>query len=99
MAILAEMAIPVKMITQMETMLEEATRGHATIAGCNAISDSIVLTTKDRRKPETELQKEQREFPPLEIEISSNYPVLLFTPVSAVPRQFGTMTPGHLTIL
>jgi len=61
-------------------MLEEATRKHATIAGSQAISDPIVFTTNEGRKHETEFAKAQLQSPPLEIEISSDYPVMLSPP-------------------
>jgi len=44
MAILAQTAIRVEMTALKETMLEEATRKRATIAGSQAISDQDVFT-------------------------------------------------------
>jgi hypothetical protein len=76
-ALRAETAIPVEMTALEETMLEEVTRKRATIAGSQAISDPIVFTTNERRKHETEFAKAQLQSPPLEIEISSDYPVML----------------------
>jgi len=94
-AILAETAIPVEM-TALETMLEEATRQCATIAGSQAISDPIVFTTNEQRKHETKFVKAQLQSPPLEIEISSDYPVMLSPPPP--PIQLGSLIPGPLTI-
>jgi len=96
MAILAETAIPVEMTTLEETMLEEVTRKRATIAGSQATSDPIVSTTNERRKHETEFAKAQLQSPPLEIEISSDYPVMLSPPPP--PIQLGSLIPGPLTI-
>jgi len=96
MAILAEMAIPVEMTALKETMLEEATRQCATIAGSQAILDRIVFTTNERRKHETEFAKALLQSPPLEIEISSDYPVMLSAPPPTI--QLGSLIPGHLTI-
>jgi len=96
MAILAETAIPVEMTALKETMLEELTRQCATIAGSQAISDPIVFTTNERRKHETEFAKAQLQSPPLENEISSDYPVMLSPPPP--PIQLGTLIPGPPTI-
>ena len=74
-AIPAETTIPVEM-----TALEEATRKRATIAGSQAISDPIVFTTNERRKHETEFAKAQLQSPLLEMEISSDHPVMLSPP-------------------
>jgi len=52
----------------------------ATIVGSQAISDLIALTTNKPRKHETEFAKAQHPSPPLEIEISSDYPVMLSLP-------------------
>jgi len=93
MAILAETAIPVEM-TARETMLEEATRQCATITGSQAISDPIVFTTNEQRKHETKFEKAQLQSPPLEIEISFDYPVMLSPPP---PIQLGSLIPGPLT--
>jgi hypothetical protein len=98
MAILAETAIPVEMTALEETMLEEVTRKRATIAGSQAISDPIVFTTNERRKHETEFAKAQRQSPPLEIEIFSDYPVMLSPPGPPPPIQLGSLIPGPLTI-
>jgi len=93
-AILAETAIPVE-ITALETMLEEATRQCATIAGSQAISDPIVFTTNEQRKHETKFEMAQLQSPPLEIEISFDYPVMLSPPP---PLQLGSLIPGPRTI-
>jgi len=87
MAILAETAIPVEMTALEETILEEVTRKRATIAGSQAISDLIVFTTNERRKHETEFAKAQLQSPPPEIEISSDYPVMLSPPP---PKRLGS---------
>jgi len=57
MATLAETAIPVEMTALEEIMLEEVTRKRATIAGSQAISDPIVFTTNERRKPKQSSQR------------------------------------------
>ena len=93
-AILAETAIPVEM-TALETMLEEAMRQCATIPGSQAISDPIVFTTNEQRKHETKFEKAQLQSPPLEIEISFDYQVMLSPPR---PIQLGSLIPGPLTI-
>jgi len=95
MAILEETAILVEMTALEETMLEEVTRKHAIIAGSQAISDAIVFTTNERRKHETEFPKAQLQSPPLEIEISSDYPLMLSPPPPLI--QLGSSTPGPLT--
>jgi hypothetical protein len=95
MAILAETAIPVEMTALEETMLEEATRRCATIAGSQAISDPIVFTTNEQRKHETKFKKAQLQSPPLEIEISFDYPVMLSPPP---PIHRGSLIPEPLTI-
>ena len=92
----AETAIPVEMTTQEETMLQEVTRKRATIAGCQATSDPIVFTKNEGRKHKTEYVKAQLQSPPLEIEISSDYPVVLSPPPP--PIQLGSLIPGPLTI-
>jgi len=94
MAILAETAIPVEMAA-LDTMLEEATRQCATIAGSQAISDPILFTTNEQRKHETKFEKAQLQLPPLEIEISIDYPVMLSPPARI---QLGSLIPGPLTI-
>jgi len=96
MAILAETAIQVEM-TALETMLGEATRQCATIAGSQAISDLIVFTTNEQRKHETKFAKAQLQSPPLEIEISCDYPVML-SPPPPPPIQLGSLLLGPLTI-
>ena len=98
MAILAETAIPVEMTALDQTMLEEATRNRATIAGSQAISYPIVFTTHERRKYEPEFAKAQLHSPPLEIEISSDYPVMLSPPPPPPPILHGSLIPGPLTI-
>ena len=92
-AIVAETAIPVEMTALEETMLEEATRQCATIAGSQAISDPIVFTTNERRKYETEFTKAQLQSALLEIEISSDYPVMLSLPPPP-PIQHGSSNSG-----
>ena len=79
-ALRAETAIPVEMTALEETMLEEAMRKHATIAESQATSDPIASTTNERRKHATEFAKAQHQSPPPEIEISSDYPVMLSPP-------------------
>jgi hypothetical protein len=96
MACLGESAIAVKMTALEETMLDEATRQCATIAGSQAISDPIVFTTNKQRKHETKFAKAQLQSPPLEIEISSHYPAMLSPPPP--PIQLGSLIPGPLTI-
>jgi hypothetical protein len=76
MAILAQTANLVEM-TALETALEETTRQYATIAGSQAISDHIVITTNEQRKQETKFEKRELLSPPLEIEISFDNPVML----------------------
>jgi hypothetical protein len=98
MVILAEIAIPVEMTPVVETILKEATRKCATNDRMPGISDPIVLPTNDRRKPETVFAKEQLQVPPLEIEISCNYPVKFPLTATAMPIQLGSLIPGALTI-
>jgi hypothetical protein len=77
MAILVETAIPVEMTAREEKILEEVTRQCATIAGSQAVLDPIVFTINERRTHETEFTKALLQSPPLEIKISSDYPVML----------------------
>ena len=89
-------AIPVEMTALEETMLEEATRKRATMAGSQAISDPIVFTTNERRKHETQFEKAQLQSTRLEIEIPSDYPVMLSPPPP--PIQLGSLIPWPLTM-
>ena len=54
-----ETAIPVEMTELEETMLQEATRKYATIAGSQAISDPTAFTTNEGRKHKTDFPKAQ----------------------------------------
>jgi len=84
MPILAETATLVE-TSALQTMLEEATRKRATIAEFQRISDPIVFTTTERTSNETEFTKGQLQSSLLEIEISSNYPVMLSQPLPVPP--------------
>jgi len=55
-----------------------------------------IFTTNERRKHETEFAKAQLQSPPLEIEISSDYPAMLSPPPP--PNRVGSSIPGPLTI-
>jgi len=98
MAILAKTAILVEMTALEETMREEVMRKRATFAGSQAISDRIALTTNEPKKHETEFAKAQRQSPPLEIKISSGYPVMLSPPPASPSIRLGLLNPGPLTI-
>jgi len=78
-ALIVETAIPVEM-TALETMLEEAMRQCATIAGSHGISDPIVFSINEQWKHETKFEKAQLQSPPLEIVISFDYTVMLSPP-------------------
>jgi len=97
MSILAETAIPVEMTALEETMMEEAMRQCATIAGSLAISDPTVFTTNEQRKHKTKFAKAQLQSPPVEIEIASEYPAML-SPPPPLPIQLGSLIPGPLTL-
>ena len=97
MAILAETAILAEMAAPEETMLKEVTRKRATIAKSRAISYAIVFTTNMRRKHEKECATAPLQSPPLEIEISCDYPVMLSPPLDP-PIQLGSLIPWPLTI-
>jgi hypothetical protein len=97
-AIPAEMAIPVEMTLLGETMLEEGTRKHTTIAGSLAISDQIVFTTNEQRTHQTEFAKALLQSPLLEIKISFDYPIMCSVPPPPPPIQLGSWILGPLTI-
>jgi len=96
------MAIPVAMVILMdmacleETMLEEATRKRTTIAGSQPISALIVFRTDKQRKHETKFAKGQLQLPPLEIEISSDYPVMLSLPPPHKRLGSSILRPHHM---
>jgi len=95
-ALTAETAIAAEITALAETMLEEMMRKCATTVGSQAISDPIAFTTNERRKHETEFAKALIQSPPLEIEISSDYPVMLLPPPP--PKRLRSSIPGPLTI-
>ena len=78
-------------------MLKEVTKMRAIIAGSQAKSDLVGFTTNERRKHETEFAKAQLQSPLLEIEITSDYLVML-SPPPHLPTQLGSFILGPLTI-
>ena len=97
MAMLSEMAIPVEMTALEEIILEKATRKLATIARSQADTDLIVFTGNEQRKLSAESAKAQCQSAPLEMDICSDWQVVLLPPPPP-PIRLWLLIHGPLSI-